>query len=161
MQNPSEASLDSDEYCVCLFFYTSSIFWTGTDENAIIELLGSRTNKQRVPMVAAYKTTYGKVCFVILCTDFFFYSWNFFCNVFLLIEPPHDHYMYADFALFFFFSILEFNPWSEVWAHWTLWEAGPCSVDEPLTLWCDWTQRGDTGRNSQVVVSAAASILAL
>ncbi|KAM6898614.1 annexin A11b [Lycodopsis pacificus] len=32
----------------------------GTDENAITELLGSRTNKQRVPMVAAYKTTYGK-----------------------------------------------------------------------------------------------------
>ncbi|KAG7492724.1 hypothetical protein MATL_G00018220 [Megalops atlanticus] len=32
----------------------------GTDEQAIIELLGSRTNKQRVPMVAAYKTTYGK-----------------------------------------------------------------------------------------------------
>ncbi|XP_071379507.1 annexin A4-like isoform X1 [Centroberyx affinis] len=32
----------------------------GTDENAIIELLGSRTSKQRVPMVAAYKTTYGK-----------------------------------------------------------------------------------------------------
>uniref|UniRef100_A0A671XEA9 Annexin n=1 Tax=Sparus aurata TaxID=8175 RepID=A0A671XEA9_SPAAU len=32
----------------------------GTDENAIIELLGSRTNKQRAPMVAAYKTTYGK-----------------------------------------------------------------------------------------------------
>uniref|UniRef100_A0A667YVK3 Annexin n=1 Tax=Myripristis murdjan TaxID=586833 RepID=A0A667YVK3_9TELE len=31
-----------------------------TDEGAIIELLGSRTNKQRVPMVAAYKTTYGK-----------------------------------------------------------------------------------------------------
>lgn len=32
----------------------------GTDEAAIIELLGSRTWKQRVPMVAAYKTTYGK-----------------------------------------------------------------------------------------------------
>ncbi|KAG7227988.1 hypothetical protein INR49_005609 [Caranx melampygus] len=32
----------------------------GTDENAIIELLGSRSNKQRVPMVAGYKTTYGK-----------------------------------------------------------------------------------------------------
>lgn len=32
----------------------------GTDENAIIELLGNRTNKQRVPLVAAYKTTYGK-----------------------------------------------------------------------------------------------------
>uniref|UniRef100_A0A8C9YCR9 Annexin n=1 Tax=Sander lucioperca TaxID=283035 RepID=A0A8C9YCR9_SANLU len=37
----------------------------GTDEKAIIELLGSRTNKQRVPMVAAYKTTYGKD----LCKD--------------------------------------------------------------------------------------------
>uniref|UniRef100_A0A669BLH6 Annexin n=1 Tax=Oreochromis niloticus TaxID=8128 RepID=A0A669BLH6_ORENI len=33
---------------------------TGTDENAIIELLGNRSNKQRVPLVAAYKTTYGK-----------------------------------------------------------------------------------------------------
>ncbi|KAF7705730.1 annexin A4-like [Silurus meridionalis] len=32
----------------------------GTDENAIIELLGNRSNKQRVPMVKAYKTTYGK-----------------------------------------------------------------------------------------------------
>ncbi|KAM9426416.1 annexin A11b isoform 1-T2 [Pholidichthys leucotaenia] len=32
----------------------------GTDENAIIELMGNRSNKQRVPLVAAYKTTYGK-----------------------------------------------------------------------------------------------------
>lgn len=32
----------------------------GTDENAIVELLGSRTVKQRVPLLAAYKTTYGK-----------------------------------------------------------------------------------------------------
>ncbi|XP_047232502.1 annexin A11-like [Girardinichthys multiradiatus] len=32
----------------------------GTDENAIIELLGSRSNKQRVALIAAYKTTYGK-----------------------------------------------------------------------------------------------------
>ncbi|XP_062382945.1 annexin A4-like [Sardina pilchardus] len=32
----------------------------GTDEDAIIQLLGSRTSKQRVPMVAAFKTTYGK-----------------------------------------------------------------------------------------------------
>uniref|UniRef100_A0A3B4E9Y9 Annexin n=1 Tax=Pygocentrus nattereri TaxID=42514 RepID=A0A3B4E9Y9_PYGNA len=32
----------------------------GTDENAIIELLGNRSSRQRVPMVRAYKTTYGK-----------------------------------------------------------------------------------------------------
>ncbi|MCI4384665.1 hypothetical protein PGIGA_G00041240 [Pangasianodon gigas] len=32
----------------------------GTDENAIIELLGNRSSKQRVPLVKAYKTTYGK-----------------------------------------------------------------------------------------------------
>ncbi|GAA6073567.1 annexin A4-like [Tachysurus ichikawai] len=32
----------------------------GTDENAIIELLGNRSNRQRVPLVKAYKTTYGK-----------------------------------------------------------------------------------------------------
>ncbi|XP_030610550.1 annexin A4-like [Archocentrus centrarchus] len=32
----------------------------GTDEKAIIELLGNRSNKQRFPLVAAYKTTYGK-----------------------------------------------------------------------------------------------------
>uniref|UniRef100_A0A8C1H410 Annexin n=1 Tax=Cyprinus carpio carpio TaxID=630221 RepID=A0A8C1H410_CYPCA len=35
----------------------------GTDENAIIELLGTRSNKQRVPLKAAYKTTYGKDLF--------------------------------------------------------------------------------------------------
>ncbi|XP_062330784.1 annexin A11b isoform X1 [Osmerus eperlanus] len=35
----------------------------GTDEGAIIELLGNRTCKQRVPMVAGYKTTYGKDLF--------------------------------------------------------------------------------------------------
>lgn len=38
----------------------------GTDEHAIIELLGSRSNKQRVPLLRSYKTAYGKVLVLTL-----------------------------------------------------------------------------------------------
>lgn len=71
-------------------------FFTGTNENAIIELLGSRTNKQRVPMVAAYKTTYGKVCFVIFwslmapCWVTFYVNFSFVLLCFILKDLVHD-----------------------------------------------------------------------
>lgn len=41
---------------MCLYFIC-----VGTDEQAIINLLGSRSSKQRVPLLKAYKTSYGKV----------------------------------------------------------------------------------------------------
>lgn len=59
----------------------------GTDENAIIELLGNRSNKQRVPMVAAYKTTYGKDLFHDLKSEL---TGNFEKLVLaMLLKPSH------------------------------------------------------------------------
>uniref|UniRef100_A0A8C2ZEP6 Annexin n=1 Tax=Cyclopterus lumpus TaxID=8103 RepID=A0A8C2ZEP6_CYCLU len=57
----------------------------GTDENAITELLGSRTNKQRVPMVAAYKTTYGKDLFHDLKSEL---TGNFEKLVLAMVKSP-------------------------------------------------------------------------
>uniref|UniRef100_A0A8C6WQC6 Annexin n=1 Tax=Neogobius melanostomus TaxID=47308 RepID=A0A8C6WQC6_9GOBI len=57
----------------------------GTDENAIIELLGNRTIKQRVPMVAAYKTTYGKDLFKDLKSEL---TGNFEALVVAMLMTP-------------------------------------------------------------------------
>ncbi|XP_068162043.1 annexin A4-like [Antennarius striatus] len=57
----------------------------GTDENAIIELLGSRSNKQRFPMVAAYKTTYGKDLFHDLKSEL---TGNFEKLVLAMLKTP-------------------------------------------------------------------------
>lgn len=96
---------------VCLFLFNASVlFWTGTDENAIIELLGSRSNKQRVPMVAAYKTTYGKVRLVI-------------CQQFKLTSARSPSLTACLHACFF--------PWFRIWSvTWSL------SSLETLRSWC-------------------------
>uniref|UniRef100_A0A674EN76 Annexin n=1 Tax=Salmo trutta TaxID=8032 RepID=A0A674EN76_SALTR len=57
----------------------------GTDEAAIIEILGSRSNKQRVPMVAAYKTTYGKDLFHDLKSEL---TGNFEKLVIAMLQTP-------------------------------------------------------------------------
>uniref|UniRef100_A0A3B4DA83 Annexin n=1 Tax=Pygocentrus nattereri TaxID=42514 RepID=A0A3B4DA83_PYGNA len=43
-----------------LIVFSTAMKGFGTDEQAIINLLGSRSNKQRVPLVISYKTAYGK-----------------------------------------------------------------------------------------------------
>lgn len=47
----------------------------GTDEHAIIELLGSRSTKQRVPLLRSYKTAYGKVLVLMLPVSKFAMRW--------------------------------------------------------------------------------------
>lgn len=59
----------------------------GTDENAITELLGSRSNKQRVPLVAGYKTTYGKDLFHDLKSELTGNYENLVCA--MLKAPDH------------------------------------------------------------------------
>ncbi|XP_033887484.1 annexin A11-like [Acipenser ruthenus] len=57
----------------------------GTDEQAIIELLGNRSNKQRVPMVITYKTAYGKDLVKDLKSEL---SGNFEKTVLAMLKTP-------------------------------------------------------------------------
>ncbi|MGH0163308.1 UNVERIFIED_CONTAM: hypothetical protein FKN15_060184 [Acipenser sinensis] len=57
----------------------------GTDEQAIIELLGNRSNKQRVPMVITYKTAYGKDLIKDLKSEL---SGNFEKTVLAMLKTP-------------------------------------------------------------------------
>ncbi|XP_076830612.1 annexin A11a isoform X2 [Brachyhypopomus gauderio] len=60
----------------------------GTDEQAIINLLGSRSNKQRVPMVIAYKTSYGKDLIKDLKSEL---SGNFEKVVLAMLKTPAQY----------------------------------------------------------------------
>uniref|UniRef100_A0A8C9XS17 Annexin n=1 Tax=Sander lucioperca TaxID=283035 RepID=A0A8C9XS17_SANLU len=59
----------------------------GTDEQAIIDLLGSRSNKQRVPLLRAYKTSYGKDLIKDLHSEL---SGNFRSMVMATLKTPSE-----------------------------------------------------------------------
>ncbi|KAM3862524.1 annexin A11a [Diretmus argenteus] len=59
----------------------------GTDEQAIIELLGSRSNRQRVPLLRSYKTAYGKDLIKDLHSEL---SGNFRKLVMAMLKTPAE-----------------------------------------------------------------------
>ncbi|KAG9267491.1 annexin A11b [Astyanax mexicanus] len=63
----------------------------GTDENAIIELLGNRSGKQRAPLVRAYKTTYGKDLISDLKSEL---TGNFEALVLAMVKGPAEYDAY-------------------------------------------------------------------
>ncbi|XP_067277237.1 annexin A11a isoform X2 [Pseudorasbora parva] len=60
----------------------------GTDEQAIINLLGSRSNKQRVPLLVSYKTAYGKDLVKDLKSEL---SGNFEKAVLAMLKTPAQY----------------------------------------------------------------------
>lgn len=81
-------------------------------------------------MVAAYKTTYGKVCWAI------FYTLIGLWGKTLRFNFP--------FALPWF-CFVGFGSRSEVRADWKLRESSPLHDVEPCSFWCIWSQRGHKG----------------
>lgn len=81
-------------------------------------------------MVAAYKTTYGKVCWVVFCT-----------LIGLWWITLHFHFPFG----LPWFCFVGSGSWSEVRADWKLRESGPLHDDEPCSNGCIGTQRGHKG----------------
>lgn len=54
----------------CLRFFNASRLSTGSDKDAIVAVLGARSNKQRHEIAAKYQQKYSKVKLILKVLDF-------------------------------------------------------------------------------------------